>query len=115
MRKVISLFLFLIAINFLIPNKKAYADNTIDFWSRSDYQEHIAFSYAVSFSTYELLHQKFDVPEYDALIYSTVGTLVLGAARDYFLFHHQNDMTNYMEANFVGATGASLIVLTFHF
>jgi hypothetical protein len=109
-------FLLLFAVTFLGLSNFAQADATdASFWNRSDYQEHMATSYALAFTSYELMTQKFEMQREDALIWSTIGTIALGFVRDEYLFKHTSDLSDYTKANFIGATASGLIVLTFHF
>jgi hypothetical protein len=120
MRKIqLILFSIILSISLMMPHM-ASADNSTapandtNFFNRSDYQEHMLFSYAVQFTTYELLTQKLEVDPTAAMIYSIVGTLALGLARDKFLFNKPN-LGSYMEANLVGVSAASLTITVFQF
>ena len=92
----------------------APAQGDINFWSRSDLQEHMATSYAIAFTSYHLMRDKFEMNQTESIIWSTVGTIALGFVRDKYLFHHDN-IGEYMKANFVGATASTVINLTINF
>jgi EamA domain-containing membrane protein RarD len=97
-----------------IPNAKADDGDYSNIWVRSDMQEHMATSYALSFTSYMIYRKEFEMTPESSVLLSTLTGLALGLVRDQFLFHHDH-LGSYMEANAIGATASMFLTYSFKF
>lgn len=92
----------------------AKADDYSNLLKRSDMQEHMVTSYALTFTSYMIYRKKLEMSPENAVFLSAATGLALGFIRDKFLFNHDH-LGEYMKANAIGATGSVLLTYSFKF
>ena len=110
--KLITIFGFL---GLLTPTLSKAADySSAHLLSRSDFQEHVATGYAITFTSYLIYRKNLEMTPESSVLTSVATSLVLGFVRDQYLFKH-GDIGNYMKATAAGTTASTLINLTIKF
>lgn len=103
-----ALIIFLISFFF---STQSFAE-TIDFNSAED-QLHLAAGFAVNLTAYSILRETTDLSRNKCLLFSTVGTIVLAAAKESFL-DSKFSSSKFKSAS-IGAVGAVVIPFVFEF